>query len=146
MARFERLSAVGGVVICCVLAPGCASNQKLARMNPLLPIETTNGYRQEGRVLDPEDMGKKLSAAPATAGPANRARVLTTLAVILAGAGGALAGWPLGEYAGGKQDPNWNLLYAGGGAVVVSVPLLLWGVGSMNSAVEAHNRSLSSFP
>lgn len=125
---------------------GCAATPKLARMNPYVPIETENGYRQNGQPLDPKSMRDELAKEPESASHVSRAQALGTVATILAAAGGALAGWPLGEYGAGEPHPNWELAYVGSAAIVVSIPLVLWSVGSMNSAVRAHNRGLGADP
>ena len=74
----------------------------------------------------------------------SRARTLNLIGLILATAGGALVGWPIGGKIGGDPDPTWELAYAGGGAILVSIPLVLWGASSLGSAVDAHNAQLPS--
>ena len=130
----------------CILLPvgelGCAGGPKLAPMDPYQRIETERGYRQDGKVLDPDDMARTLEKEPAAAADVRRARTLATVATVLAAAGGALVGWPLGGGAADDPNPTWALAYAGAGAVVVSVPLLIWSGSSMANAVESHNRKV----
>lgn len=113
-------------------------------MDPYRRIETQHGYQQDGKAIDPEDMARKLEREPAAAPAVRRARTLGTIATVLAGVGGALVGWPLGQAAADNPHPTWPLAYVGGGAVVVSIPLAIWGASSMESAVEAHNRGLDA--
>src|SRR5690606_38094657 len=103
-----------------------------------------DGYRQGGEPLDPEDMTNRLSEQPAAAAHVSRAKTLGTMGIILAAAGGALVGWPAGEALAGGDDPPWGLAAAGGGAVLVSIPFVLWSASSLSSAVEAHNAALGS--
>jgi hypothetical protein len=119
---------------------GCASRPTRA-MDPSLPIETDHGYRQRGEPLDQEDMKDQLSKEPSASSHMTRSRVLGVVGQLMAGAGGFLIGWPLGEHLHG-DEPHWNLAYAGAGMVVVSIPVVIWGVDSMNRAVDAHNRAL----
>jgi hypothetical protein len=46
----------------------------------------------------------------------------------------------------GDSKPKWGLAYAGGGAILVSIPLILWGVSSFSSAVDAHNTRVGMPP
>jgi hypothetical protein len=120
---------------------GCAG-AKLAPMDPSRPIETEHGYTQNGTPIDPESMTEQLERERAAAPAVKRAKTLATLAVVLCGIGGALIGWPIGQWAAGEEDPIWPLAYAGVGALGVSVPLVVWSNSSMNSAIDAHNRGL----
>jgi hypothetical protein len=123
----------------------CAGPQ-LAKLDPSRTIETDDGYRQDGKALDAADMTEKLSAEPASAPHVSRARTLSTISMILAAAGGALVGWPIGAKIGGDPNPKWGLAAAGGAVILVSVPLALWGSSSLGSAVDAHNAQLPSTP
>jgi hypothetical protein len=117
----------------------CGSAPNLVKMDPRRPIQRDDGYQQDGQTLDPEDMSEKLSEEPDAAPHVSRAQTLTLVATILGAAGGALVGWPLGGAIAGESDPQWELAYAGGGAILVSIPLMLWGVSSFDTAVDAHN-------
>lgn len=119
---------------------GCASTQTV-KMDPSRPIETEHGYQQDGVDLDRADMVAVLGKDPASSSDVSRAQVLGVTAIVLATAGGALVGWPVGEKLGGKAHPTWELAYAGAAAIAVSIPLALWADGSIGSAVEAHNRA-----
>lgn len=143
MSRLHSRPEVTLFALCASLVFGCAGNQKLARMNSNLPIETEHGYQQGGSELDPKDMKDKLRTEPESASHVQRAEVLGMLAIVLAAAGGGLVGWPLGDKAAGEEHPNWELAYAGGGAIAVSIPLAIWSGDSLNRAVKAHNRSLN---
>jgi hypothetical protein len=125
---------------------GCAATPKRVRMDADRPIETDHGYRQGGQLLESSDMLDKLAKERDSAPHVQRARALTTVAVILAAAGGALVGWPLGQKIGGNQSPTWELAYAGAGAIVVAIPLEICALSSVNSAVQAHNSVLGVDP
>jgi hypothetical protein len=124
---------------------GCAATQKHVRMDADRPIETDRGYRQDGQLLESSDMLDKLAKEPDSAPHVQRARALVTVAAVLAGVGGALVGYSLGQKITG-QSPTWELAYVGAGAIVVALPLEIWGVSSVNSAVQAHNSVLGADP
>lgn len=65
-------------------------------------------------------------------------------ALILAGAGGALVGWPLGEAAGGNPDPHWVLAGVGGGVAAVGIALGYWADAVFDDAVKAHNERIEA--
>jgi hypothetical protein len=117
----------------------CGAAPKLVKMDPSRPIQRDDGYQQDGQTLDPEDMSEKLSEEPEAAPHVSRAKTLALIATILGAAGGALVGWPLGGAIGGESDPPWELAYVGGGVILVSIPLALWGASSFDTAVDAHN-------
>lgn len=123
---------------------GCAG-AKPVPMDPSRPIETKDGYKQDGKALDEGNMLDRLSEEPASQGAVTRARVLATTAVILAGVGGALVGWPLGTAAAG-EDPMWELAAVGGGVIVVAIPLAIWSSASVSSAVDSHNQRFGNAP
>jgi hypothetical protein len=123
-----------------VVASGCVSLQQPVKMDPHRPIETEHGYQQDGFDLDRGDMVNQLSRERASASAVSRARTLATVSVILASAGGALIGWPIGEAAGGSDHPHWPLAYAGGAALGLAIPMALFASSSIGSAVDAHNR------
>lgn len=138
-----RALLVGSVLS---LQVGCGAAPTLVKMDPSRPIERDDGYQQGGQSLDPDDMSAKLSEEPEAAPHVSRAKTLGVVAVVLATAGGALLGWPAGSAIAGEKDPMWELAYAGGGAVLVSIPFMLWGVSSFNSAVDAHNARIGMPP
>lgn len=114
-------------------------------MDPSLPVETKDGYKQAGAPIDRDSMLEVLSSKPASADDAKRAKTLAFVSTVLAAAGGALIGYPLGQKLGG-EEPNWTLAYVGAGSAVASIPLAIWADSSVGSAVEAHNRSLGAQP
>jgi hypothetical protein len=140
MFHSTRLGSTALVLLLAYAHFGCAPRPMRA-MDPSLPIETDRGYRQRGEPLDPKDMTDRLSEEPAAGPLVRRSRVLAIVTQGLATLGGGLIGWPLGTHLRGG-DPNWTLAYAGAGAIVVSVPVAVWSVDSMNDAVDAHNRAL----
>jgi hypothetical protein len=117
---------------------GCAHQPKLMPMRPDQPVEIREGYRQEGERVDPDSLIETLKSEPEAAPAVERAQTLATIATILAGVGGALVGWPLGEASAGAK-PHWALAGAGGGAIVVGIPLAIWAGSSMDVAVASHN-------
>jgi hypothetical protein len=143
MLETNTITRTAIAVICLSSQLACAAPQ-LVKMDPSRSIETDDGYQQSGKTLDPEDMTEKLSQEPAAAEHVSRARTLSTISLILAAAGGALVGWPVGAKIGGQANPPWALAYAGGGAILVSIPFALWGASSMSSAVDAHNGQVES--
>jgi hypothetical protein len=138
--RTLLLGSLLSVQVACGVAP------TLVKMDPSRPISRDDGYQQEGQTLDPEDMTAKLSEEPEAAPHVSRAKTLNLIAVVLGAAGGALVGWPVGGAIAGDSNPKWGLAYAGGGAILVSIPLILWGVSSFNSAVDAHNSRVGMPP
>ena len=98
------------------------------------------GFTQDGKPIDQGDMADKLALEPEAAPSVERARVLKVVSTILAAAGGALVGWPLGEFAGGERRPNWKLAAIGGGAIAVGIPLAIWSDSNMGDAVATHNK------
>jgi len=141
---YRTISAGATCIFLSIGELGCAGAPKLTPMDPYRRIETEHGYRQDGKVLDPDDMARKLEKEPAAAPAVRRARTLGTIATVLAAAGGVLVGWPLGEWAADDPHPTWPLAYAGGAALVVSVPLAIWSGTSFAGAVETHNRAFSA--
>jgi len=140
MTSKVRAAAVGALF---ALESSCA-RPDLVRMNVNRPIETEHGYQQDGHDLDSDDMIQKLKHERASSPAIERAQVLGVVAMILAGAGGGLVGWPLGEKAGGNPNPHWGLAYAGAGALVLSIPVVAFEIGSVDSAVAAHNHQFGA--
>jgi hypothetical protein len=136
--------AIAVIAACTEIA--CLSGPKLEPMDPSRPIQTEHGYQQDEQTLDPADMTEKLGKEPGSASHIARARTLGTLSTILAIAGSGLIGWTCGEYASENGNPNWNLAYAGTGAMVVAIPLVLWSADSVHRGVEAHNRRFEPEP
>ena len=117
---------------------GCARQAKLMPMSPSEPVEIRDGYRQDGQRVAPDSLIRTLRSEPEAAPAVERAQTLATIATLLAGVGGALVGWPLGEASSGAK-PHWALAGAGGGAIVIGIPLAIWADSSMDAAVASHN-------
>lgn len=128
------------VAACGLLEFGCASGANLVPMDPNRPIETEHGYQQDGKNIDPDSMSDVLEREPHAAPALHRAQTLSPISIVLAGVGGALIGWPLGQKMGGDPHPTWGLAYAGAGTLALAIPLAIWAASSMKSAIEAHNR------
>jgi hypothetical protein len=124
----------------------CASPPRPVKLDRTRLIQRDDGYQQDGKNLDVEDMVKKLSKEPAAAPHVSRSQALKTIVSILGGAGGGLIGWPIGGKLGGDDDPPWELAYVGVGTILLAIPLALWGDASLDSAVDAHNAALSTQP
>jgi hypothetical protein len=118
----------------------------LAKMDPYRAIEREHGYQQDGKDLDPEDMSERLAAEPEAAPHLSRSKTLALIATIVAGAGGALVGWNVAGELGDGRNSSWGLAAVGGGVILVSVPLMLWGASSFESAVDAHNTKVAAEP
>lgn len=125
---------------------GCVTHPK---MDASSPIEIDRGffavhYKQDGHPIDPSDMVDQLEKQPEASSHVTRARVLGVIAGLLAGAGGFMVGLPAGQAAAGERKPIWPLAAAGGAVIGLSIPFAIWSGSSMDSAVEAHNRSVAS--
>jgi hypothetical protein len=121
---------------------GCAAG-KLAPMDPSARIDTQEGYRQDGKLLDRESMLTELAQEPEAKPDVDKAKALATISLVLSGVGGALVGWQLGAWAGGA-DVDWRIAAAGGATIAVALPLAFWSDSSVGAAVESHNRNLPS--
>jgi hypothetical protein len=137
---------VRGILILSVAAAGCVSQPK---MNAAAPIEKRSvflgtSYQQNGKAIDPGDMLDKLEKEPEAADELAGYGAFATTAVILAGAGGALVGWPIGQAIGGEEDPLWVLAGVGGGLIAVSIPLAIVADNKVENAVDAHNRHVGA--
>ena len=91
-------------------------------------------------------MADQLNKKPESSSHMTRGQVLGVVSTIVAGAGGAMIGWPIGQAAGGERRPLWALAGVGAGAIALSIPLSIWAVVSKDSAVEAHNRASGAPP
>jgi hypothetical protein len=121
---------------------GCVSTPK---MNANAPIEKRSAflgtsYEQSGAAIDRADMINKLEQEPAAREELSGYRVIATTSLILAAAGGALVGWPVGQAIADKEEPLWALAGVGGGLIVVGIPLAIVADNKVDSAVDAHNR------
>ncbi|WP_437338553.1 hypothetical protein [Sorangium sp. So ce394] len=120
---------------------GCAAPQR--KMDPSRPIELHTGffdvrYTQDGDAISgvQEWLAKEPEAAPHV----SRAHALLLLGSLISAAGGLLIGVPLSQEITGERDPLWPLAGVGAAAIAVNIPLTIWSISSMDSAVEAHNR------
>jgi hypothetical protein len=116
------------------------------RMDPSRPIVINTGfsgarYEQDGEGIS--HMNEWLEKEPEAASHASRAQALSLIATLVSGAGGIMIGTPLGQEVGGDRDPSWPLAGAGVGVIALTIPLIIWSVSSMDSAVEAHNRLIA---
>jgi hypothetical protein len=64
--------------------------------------------------------------------------------MILAGIGGALVGYPVGQSIGGEEDVTWELAYVGGGLTVLGVILSVMAENSYKKAVNCYNSHLEN--
>ncbi len=140
----KNYSVMAAIMIGCF---GCGST--LPKMHEYESIEKSSQffgprYTQNGKAIDPGDMADKLEKEPKAAPHVGRARALRVVSTILAAAGGALVGWPLGGYIGGDRRPNWKLAAVGGGAIAIGIPLAIWSDFSMDTGVEVHNKHLET--
>jgi hypothetical protein len=119
---------------------GCASQR---RMDPTRPIKVNGAifgarYEQDGEAIS--HLNEWLEKEPEAASHASRAQALSLIATLVSGVGGMMIGAPLGQELGGERDPMWPLAGVGAGVIALTIPLAIWSVSSMDSAVEAHNR------
>ena len=132
---------------CALLQVGCATTG--AKLDTREPIEKRSAflgtsYEQHGEKLDSSDLIDKLEDDPASSADVSAARAWSVVGIILAGAGGALVGWPLGQKLAGDDDPAWVLAGVGGGLFAVSIPFSVLAAGSFEDAVDAYNRDRKS--
>jgi hypothetical protein len=92
-------------------------------------------------VLTPKRINEVLASNPEAYKEYLAAKYNSTPALILAGAGGFLIGWPLGQAIGGGE-PQWAL--AGAGAVLVGLSIPLSSAAKKRSikAVEIYNQGV----
>jgi hypothetical protein len=131
------------VVVFTFAAFGCAG-PTLVPMNPQQPIQTDYGYQQDGRNLDRSSMLTVLERQPRSAAAISTARTLQSVTLVLAAAGGLLAGWAIAE-AAINERPMWGLAIAGGSSLGLAIPVGFWAEERVDSAVEAHNSSFPSY-
>ena len=132
------------IVVSTFAAFGCAG-PTLVPMNASQPIQTDYGYQQDGKDLDRSSMLTVLERERRSAAAVSTARTLHAVTLILASAGGMLAGWSIGEAAMGKERPTWELAVAGGAALGLAIPVAFWAEERVDSAVDAHNSGFPSY-
>lgn len=100
-------------------------------------------YKQDGDMLKLTDLETLLQDNPAAYQEFQAARKIQTPALILAGAGGALIGWPVGTAAGGGEA-HWGM--AGIGAVLAAGGIYLGtrADARLGKAVEIYNRNVGA--
>jgi hypothetical protein len=143
LQRTPTINWFAGALVSVQLACGAPS---LAKMDPNRAIEREHGYQQDGKDLDPDDMSAQLAAEPEAAPHLSRSKTLALIASIVGAAGGALVGWNVAGQLGDGRNSSWGLAAVGGGVILVSVPLALWGASSFDSAVDAHNARVATEP
>jgi hypothetical protein len=118
-------------------------------MDVRAPVEVSGGYlarsfSQHGASIDRGDMVTRLEDNPEAADLVGASQTKQTIAVIIGAIGGGLVGWPIGAALAGNDDPPWVLAAIGGGLIVVSIPIDVWGDADLVEAVEVHNRQVST--
>jgi hypothetical protein len=123
---------------------GCAGVRQ-PPYDPSSPVDL-DGYKQQGRAVDRDSLKEGLLKEDGSKELVEKSRAVAIPAQILAGAGGALVGWPLGEAAGGSRDPHWVLAGVGGGVAAVGIALGFWADAIFEDAVKAHNEQVDGQP
>jgi hypothetical protein len=113
-------------------------------MNPHQPIQTSYGYQQDGRYLERSSMLTVLERQPRSAAAISTARTLQAVTLVLATAGGLLAGWAIAE-AAINERPMWGLAIAGGTSLGLAIPVGFWAEERVDSGVDAHNSGFPSY-
>ena len=111
------------------------------------PIEMKKGglgvvYQQDGQTLDRAHMVKQLKHEPSSAKDIRAYTSWTAATTITSLAGGALIGWPVGQAIAGDPEPLWVLAAAGGGLIVVAIPMAVVGDKKLKKGVRAYNEGL----
>lgn len=84
---------------------------------------------------------KIMEPVPKAALNMKKARTNNTIAIILAFAGGAAIGWPLGSAAGGG-NPEWFLAGIGAGLIIVAIPISSSATKHAKQAASIYNKSI----
>jgi hypothetical protein len=139
---------IGGAVALSLTLSGCVSAPKMDANAPIEKRRAFLGtsYEQNEEPIDLGDMREKLEREPEAAEELAGYGAFATTAMILAVAGGALVGWPLGQAIVGKEDPLWVLAGVGGGLIAVSIPFAIVADNKLGNAVDAHNRRVGRPP
>lgn len=98
------------------------------------------GYKftQNGEPLTMDELTTKLNSNEESAKLINKAKNQNMLASVLAGAGGALVGYPLGTAIGGGE-PNWMLAGVGAGIIAVAIPISSGANKKTVQAIDIYN-------
>ena len=79
-------------------------------------------FKQNGKVLKPRQLKEITLANPEAYAEMQKAKNNSDAAGVMGFIAGALIGWPLGTYIAGG-DPQWGMAVAGGGLILLSIPL-----------------------
>jgi hypothetical protein len=131
-----------GVIAMGLALGGCAGVRQ-PPYDPSSPVEL-DGYKQEGRAVDRVTLRDGLLKEDGSKELVQKSQAIAIPATILAGTGGALVGWPLGEAAAGESDPHWVLAGVGGGVIAVGAALAFWADAVFEDAVKAHNEQVQA--
>ncbi|SHG44399.1 hypothetical protein [Flagellimonas flava] len=103
------------------------------------------GYRfyQDGERLTWNELTDATNSVEEANKLIQRAKSQNTLSNILAFAGGALIGIPLGQKAA-DSDPTWELAYIGGGTALIGFHLALRAFNNVNKGVDDYNLTINS--
>jgi hypothetical protein len=135
------------VVLLALCGVACAGQPK---MQVGMPIENhgdvvlRRDFRQDGVTIDSADMIRTLGEDARSSQHIAAYKGWRTASLLLAAAGGALIGWPVGEALGGKREPMWELAAIGGGLATVSFPLGVVSEFQLHQAVKTYNAGLEN--
>ena len=113
------------------------------------PIEVEKkglGYRytyQEEPLKRLSDFFPIVESSPEATSQLKKARTNRILGGTFAFTGGFMVGWPIGQAAGGAEDPNWALAGVGAGLITVGI---IFGVRSdkqVREGVTLYNDSIA---
>ena len=139
----QRNTIVGIAIICSlIINTGCAATIPLDA-NMRIDVDGAS-YSQHGMPLNQKQMVEVLATEPENGDRISSARTYSTASVLLAGAGGAAMGWPLGGYLAGDHHPSWWLAGVGGALSVTSIVLAVVSGSKVSDAVLVHNKSIDT--
>lgn len=123
----------------CLITSGCS----IAKFNPDKPIQIEStllgsSYRQDGKTININEMADELSTRDASKQAMSNYKAVYYPAMGLAGVGGFLIGWNLGDSSSNKSSTP---LYIGAGLVAAGIGLGIVADNILKSGVESHNRS-----
>lgn len=95
-------------------------------------------FYEDGKLLNMARLKSALSGDKQAFSEFKSARNAKGIASVLAAAGGALIGWPIGAAIGGG-DPEWAMLGAGVALVGVSIPFIIKANKKFRNAVDLYN-------
>ena len=121
-----------------------AAAQKQATVNDTLQFKRVfGGYKilLHNKALKNRDVKDLMQAYPPAFKAFRTTRFYNTSATLLGIAGGVLIAIPIGTAIAGG-DANWNLAYAGGAMVAVTIPLGIFGRKKALKSVKRYNEYL----